>query len=90
MFGKKEEIILSSEELTKNIEKIETIRQAIRDERYNNLIKFILNNSKLNYDESRLVIDYGEIVLEYVKAIEPARYKQKYDELKKPKENKED
>lgn len=60
----------------------EAVQQALRDERYKNIINFILNNSKLNYDQSRLIIDYGEVVLEYIKAIEPEKYKEKYNELK--------
>lgn len=57
------------------------ISQALLEEKYNNIMSFILNNSKLNYDKSRLTIDYGELVLEYIKAIEPTLYKTRHNEL---------
>lgn len=81
----KREPILDTETMENTVKMIEEqnkIQQALRDERYKNIINFILNNSKLNYDQSRLIIDYGEVVLEYIKAIEPEKYKEKYNELK--------
>ena len=57
------------------------IHNALLEERYNNIISFILNNTKLNYDKTKLTIDYGELVLEYIRAVEPEYYKQKYNEL---------
>jgi len=77
---------LASEDFKKTLETSEKIHQAIIYERYRNTIDFILNNSKLNYDKSRLIIDYGEVLLEYIKAIEPEKYKIKYNELQE-KEN---
>ena len=78
---KSDELLKVSEETVKMLEEQAKIQQALKNERYNTLLSFILNNSKLNYDNSRLTIDYGEIVLEYLKAIEPQRYEQKYNEL---------
>ena len=74
--------IICSEETTKMLEEQSKIRQALRDERYRNLVSFILNNSRLNHDKTKLIIDYGEIILEYIRAIEPEGYKKKYIELK--------
>ena len=59
------------------------IDNALLKERYNIIINFILNNSKLNYDKTKLTIDYGELVLEYIKTIEPEYYKAKFEELTK-------
>lgn len=69
--------IINNEQIEQN-----KIQQALRDERYRNIVNFILSNSKLNYDKNRLIMDYGEVVLEYIKAIEPEKYKEKYNELK--------
>ena len=74
------------EETKKLLEEGEKIKRALRDERYKNIIDFILNSSKLNYNGTKLIIDYGEVVLEYINAIEPEKYKEKYNELKQHKE----
>ena len=82
MFKKREipEVHINWEEM--NTFEEEKVEQALRDEKYKNIISFILNNSKLNYDKSRLIIDYGEVVLEYIKAIEPEAYRTQYNALK--------
>ena len=87
MFKKREipEVHINWEEM--NTFEEEKVEQALRDEKYKNIISFILNNSKLNYDKSRLIIDYGEVVLEYIKAIEPEAYRTQYNALKQKEEN---
>lgn len=87
---RREPVLLNTETIentAKMLEEQNRIHQALRDERYKNIVDILLNNSKLNYDKTKLVVDYGELVLEYIKTIEPEKYKKRYNELNIEKEN---
>ena len=53
-------------------------KYAVAADQLDTLINLIINNAKLSYDKERLTLNDDKIVMEFIKAIDPKIYEERF------------